>query len=136
MRLTAATPFGEHSLTKAVSSAIVLSMRKLRRKSEIRARAVAELGFLRDRARAKASFVQPRGGGWHEVFLGQLASGQTIETAAKAATISRAGVRWAAQHNPRFAAAYDRAYAAGLKARYKASRGQNATNGWTMNWGS
>lgn len=110
-------------------------MRKSRRKADIRARAAAELGELALRAAETRAFKQPRPQSWHDVFLAVLGTGATIEVAAEKAGVTRAGVRYARQHNRRFAQAYKQAYGRGLNARFRHAEPQNATNGWTMDRG-
>lgn len=108
------------------------NMRKSRRKADIRAKAAAELGELAQRRAEALAFKQPRPQSWHDMFLKALGSGATIEAAAERAGVTRAGVRYARQHNRRFADAYREAYGCGLMKRFQR---RDATNGWTMNQG-
>ena len=108
-------------------------MRKSRRKADIRARAATELEELARQAAERASFRQLRPQGWHDLFLKALGDGATIAEAAQIAGVTRAGVRYARQHNRRFAEAYRSAYGKGLRSRYERSAaGIIAANGWTI----
>ncbi len=107
-------------------------MQKSRRKADIRARAAAELGKLARAAAEQAAFKQPRPQSWHDVFLHALAQGATLEAAASEAGVTRAGVRYACQHNPRFNDAYQQAYGGSLQRRWQRSQERIATNRLTM----
>lgn len=111
-------------------------MRKSRCKADIRARAAAELGELARQAANERAFKQPIAQSWHDVFLAVLGTGATVEIAAAKAGVTRAGVRYARQHNRRFDEAYGSAYGRGLRLRFQHRGAENATNGWTMDRGS
>jgi hypothetical protein len=90
----------------------------------------AELFRKADEARA---FKQPRAQSWHDLVLCALLGGATLETAAQKAGVTRAGIRYARQHNRRFAEAYARAYGISIRLRTDRAAEKLATNGSTTN---
>ncbi len=86
---------------------------------------------LARKAAAARAFKQPRPQSWHDVVLAAISKGETIAVAAEKAGVTRAGIRYARLHNPRFEDAYRQAYGRGLTARFHHRGAQFATNGST-----
>jgi hypothetical protein len=108
-------------------------MPKSRRKANICSRMAAEREELARRADEARAFRMPRVQSWHDLVLRALLGGATLEAAAKAAGVKRAGIRYARQHNRRFAEAYAHAYSASMRVRTDAAAARIATNGSTTN---
>jgi hypothetical protein len=108
------------------------SMTKPRRKSDIRAAALAEVAALREAARMRAAFLQPGPVSWHDIFLQALRDGQGVTAAARAAGITKSGAYFARAHRPGFALRWQKAVAEAQAARW-AARGINPLFGSTTN---
>jgi hypothetical protein len=108
-------------------------MTKPRRKSDIRAAALAEVAALRDAARVRAAFLQPKPVSWHDVFLQALRDGQSVTAATRTAGITKSGVYFARAHTPGFAKRWQEASAQARAARW-ASWGQKSPFGSTTNY--
>jgi hypothetical protein len=119
-------------------------MQKSRKKADIRSRMAAEREELVRRADEARAFRTPRAQSWHDLVLRALLSGATLEAAAHAAGVTRAGIRYARQHNRRFAEAYARAYATSMRVRTDAAAAkfafnrsatnQNSLTHWMTQW--
>ena len=107
-------------------------MAKPRRKSDIRATALAEVAALREAARVRAAFLQPQPVSWHDVFLQAVRGGQSVTAATRAAGITKSGVYFARAHTPGFAQCWQAASIQAQAARW-ASRGQKSHFDSTMN---
>jgi hypothetical protein len=108
-------------------------MPKPRRKSDIRAAALAEVAALREAARLRAAFLQPRPVSWHDVFLQAVRDGQSVTAATRAAGITKSGVYFARANTPGFAERWQAASAQAQAARW-AMRAQKRHLGSTTNY--
>lgn len=106
-------------------------MQKSRLKSDIRRLMAAERAELARRIDEARAFKPPRVQSWHDLVLRELLGGATIEVAAQNAGVTRAGIRYARQHNRRFSEAYNHAYGISMRKRTKRAHVRLATNGST-----
>jgi hypothetical protein len=86
-------------------------MPKPRRKSDIRAAALAKVAALREAKRLRAAFLQPRPVSWHDIFLQAVRDGQSVTAATRAAGITKSGVYFARANTPGFAERWQAALA-------------------------
>jgi len=105
-------------------------MVKLRRKFDIRAAAFAEVALLREAARLRAAFLQPKPVSWHDIFCRRCAMVIVLQQATCTAGITKLGVYFARAHTPSFAQC---GHTASAQAARRASRVQKSCFGSTIN---